>query len=197
MNFTMGASLHTHTRAGFIKTCHILAKGLTMPDNGSLVVGIAGSMDVGKALVADAFINALNEKESVKKYDVPYSPKMAFEFAPAQAAHFPVRGFITHNGELMPVHFVRQRDDLERLMREDKKQLIFFSDNNVCDDAHLQIDLTAPSVYSSTELLQRQWERSWVVSVVKPELMNERMSSMLSHMNSIRANQIHRQALNP
>ena len=195
MNLVTGASFNTYSRAGFIKACHILAKGITVPRNGSLVIGIVGSMDVGKALVADAFINALNEKESVRKYDVPYSLKMAFESEPAQAAQFPVRGYITHNGELMPVHFVRQRDDLERLMREDKKQLIFFSDSQVCKDAHLQIDITGPSVYSSAELLQRQWGRSWVVSTFKPELMNEKMSDMLSHLNDVRGYHIHKRAL--
>jgi|GEM_PF-3632779 len=78
MKLITGASFETNTRKGFIKACHILAKGFTIPKVRPLIININGSMNVGKALVADAFLNALTEKGKHPKYHVPISSKMAF-----------------------------------------------------------------------------------------------------------------------
>ena len=86
--YETSSSFETYSRAGFIKACHILASGHV--STGNHLVGITGSMNV-ESLERDAFINALDEGIETKKYDMPPSPKMAFEVELLQAAHFPVR----------------------------------------------------------------------------------------------------------
>lgn len=189
MKIVTGASFETKTRKGFIKACHILAKGPTFSIDRPLVISIGGQMNVGKALVADAFLNALTEKGKNKKYDVPVSSKMAFEAEPAQAAHFPVRGFIMYEGELMSAHFIRQQEDLSRLLQQGKKQLIFISGDGFVEQADLQIDLNTPSFTG------QQWHRSWNVSVLKTVLMNSKMRDMLSHLNDVREYQLYKKSM--
>lgn len=44
MEYVTGASFETKTRRGFIKVCHILAKGLTFSIDRPLVISIGGQV---------------------------------------------------------------------------------------------------------------------------------------------------------
>jgi hypothetical protein len=166
MDFTVRANIQTKSRVEFIKVCHVLAKGLTFPDSRPLVISIAGQMDVGKALVADAIINALDENPKIKKYKVPPSAKMSFESEPAQASHFLVRGFIEMDGQKLPVFFVRQHDDLERVKKQTQKGLIFFSDQDPNYHADMVIDLSTKFKDLSGAVLVDRWQRNWDISIL-------------------------------
>ena len=195
MSLTLQANLETKSRQGFIKLCHVLAKGLTIPEDKPLIISIVGQMDVGKALVADAMINALDENPRIKKYNVPPSSKMAFESEPAQAAHFAVRGYLEKDGEKLPVFFVRQYDDLERIKKNTPKGLIFFSDQNTLEGADLLIDLKAKIKDSLGAVVTNNWQRTWSISVLGRSLYKQKMSDMLDYLNAIHARQLYKKSL--
>ena len=195
MSFINHADIETNTRVGFIKVCHILAKGLSFPNDRPLIISITGQMDVGKALLADAMINALDERLSNKKYNVPFDVKMAFELSPGHASHIPVHGYIEMDGKDEPIHFIRNLGDLRRAQKKEETGLIFYSDRNPLPDSDLLVDITTHIKDRDGSVIRNNWSRFWSITVLRSSLYNEKMSKMLEHLDSIRARQLYKKSL--
>ena len=76
-------------------------------------------------------------------------------------------------------------------MLENKRiRLIFYSADNRSHDSDLQIDVNGPSMYS-VELLRTNYTGNGPFRYER-NAYNERMGSMLSHLNRMRANQLHK-----
>ena len=100
-----------------------------------------------------------------------------------------------YEGRLMPAHFARNQEDLDRILKHEVRQIIFLSRSPHGGAAHLQIDLSARDCIGFPELLQMRWKREWTVHVLKPELYNDKMNDALIHLNNVRGYQIHKRAL--
>jgi|GEM_PF-5619075 len=99
-----------------------------------------------------------------------------------------------YEGELMEAHFVRQQEELIRLSKQEKRQLIFISGDGHVEQADLQIDISVDK-FSHFYKLKNDWRRSWGVSVLKSNLINPKMGEMLSHLNNVRGYQLYKKSL--
>jgi hypothetical protein len=180
-----GVSFTTKTRGEFVKICHILAAGLDVTSRPRTMIGIEGMFDVGKSLVADGFLNALDD--DAVKYDCPPLYRMSLESQPSDAITAAMRTKIKTGGEWMELSFLRST---QHDTSDFEPQLVVLSGDIMFE--HWGVDMIV-----RLEPLPHEtpWHRDWHITITSKTLMTPAMLQQLRHLNNFHQNRQRRLGL--
>lgn len=177
------------SRNGFIKLFHLLSKGLSLSEDGTLEINILGGVNTRKSLVADTLVVALDENR--KNYVVPVSNKMCFESVAGGAIDFPACGYIRFQGKDALVRFVRQDDHMPSMLINMPDINIFVptgSDNQPRASADMVLVIEKLDISDTYRI------RGEILSTF---LQNDKMQKIVDHINEVNLRKIARLSEDP
>jgi len=186
----ISTSIETKNRKEFIKVCHILASGLDVGSRRSTTIILRGKFDIGKSLIADSIISALNDDLKMKhRYAVPEGNKMMLEAQPAQALQHAVKGRVKHNGRDVRIIFARSPYDIPSQGENDAPRLVFLAhnDSSISHKIDLVIRLDKQFDFKNMNDPARQWD----VTITGHQLFNDRMMEKIRHLKQVTARRMH------